>query len=98
MGLVFLVSRTRLGFLDCIGTASHLSPQLCGCTGCPWDEWPVLARACMGEGACWALGVFDRGILETVAFEFSLKAVSTCLSQEIWIQEASGVESGNRFF
>ena len=43
---------------------------------------------CMGEGAFCGLGVLGRGFLETVALEFSLKAVSTCLPWEIWIQQA----------
>lgn len=42
-------------------------------------------------------GVFNRGFLEEMTFELSLTAMSTCLSWEIYIQQASRMELGNFF-
>lgn len=44
------------------------------------------------------MGVFNRGFLEEVASEPSLKAVFACLPRENGIQQTSRMESGNWFF
>lgn len=75
------------------GTPSYLRPWHCGCLR---HVQRIHDCIFMRGHFLWAR-VFNRGFLEEMAFELSLTAMSTCLSWEIDIQQASRTELGNGF-